>query len=60
MFTDEVLEKFFSDMEMQRIPVGCQSTAVRVFERIVEEMVRDDEYAYLSKLLSEYDRSAEL
>lgn len=45
MFTDEVLEKFFSDRDMQRIPVGCQSTAVRVFEKIVGEMVRDDEYA---------------
>lgn len=38
MFTDEILERIFSDKEMQTIPLGCQSTAIRVIERVLEEM----------------------
>ena len=37
MFTMEVLEKIFIDKEMQTIPIGCQSTAIHVIERVLEE-----------------------
>lgn len=35
MFTDAVFEKIFAHEEMQKIPIGCQSTAVHVFEEIL-------------------------
>lgn len=38
MFSDEILEKIFADKEMQTIPIGAQSTAVSVIERVLEEM----------------------
>lgn len=38
MFPDEILEKIFADKEMQTIPIGTQATAVRVIERVLEEM----------------------
>lgn len=51
MFTDEVLEKIFSHEEMQKIPVGCQSTAVHVFEEILEDRLEENPYEQLSGLL---------
>lgn len=36
MFSDAILEKIFSDKETQKIPIGCQSTMVRVIENILE------------------------
>ena len=38
MLKDEILEKIFSNKEMQMIPIGCQSTAVSVFENVLEEL----------------------
>lgn len=38
MFTEEILERIFSDSEVQKIPIGCQATMVTVIERILEEM----------------------
>lgn len=38
MFSDEVLEKIFSHPEMQKIPIDCQSTAVHVFQDVLEEI----------------------
>ena len=37
MFSDEMLEKIFSDKEMQSIPIGYQSTIIHVIEKIIEE-----------------------
>lgn len=37
MFSDEILERIFADKEMQKIPIGTQSTAVEVISRILEE-----------------------
>lgn len=51
MIRDEILEKIFSNSEMQKIPIGCQSTAVCVFEQILEEIKEDNPYADLSTLL---------
>ena len=52
MLKDEILEKIFSNKEMQMIPIGCQSTAVSVFEDVLEELRKENPYATLSDLLS--------
>lgn len=50
MFSDEILEKIFAHEEMQRIPVGCQSTAVHVFEEILSDRLEENPYASISEL----------
>lgn len=57
MFKDEILEKIFAHKEMQKIPVGCQSTAVHAFEEILEKMKEENPYANLSELFSSTDES---
>lgn len=52
MLKDEILERIFSNKEMQTIPIGCQSTAVSVFEDVLEELRKENPYATLSDLLS--------
>lgn len=52
MFKDEILERFFSDGEMQTIPLGTQSTAIGVVDRILEEIKEENPYASLSDLFS--------
>ena len=52
MLKDEILEKIFSNKEMQKIPIGCQSTAVSVFEDVLEELRKENPYATISSLLS--------
>lgn len=50
MFNDLILEKIFSHEEMQKIPIGCQSTAVHVFEEILEDILEGNPYEYISTL----------
>lgn len=58
MFSDDILCKIFSHKEMQKIPVGCQSTAVHVFEEILEDILEVNPYEQLSTLfLSTTDES---
>lgn len=52
MFSDEILGRIFADKEMQKIPIGCQSTAVNVFERILEEIKEENSYATISELFA--------
>ena len=52
MLKDEILEKIFSNKEMQMIPIGCQSTAVSVFENVLEELRKENPYANISDILS--------
>lgn len=51
MFDDSILEKIFAHEEMQKIPVGCQSTAVHVFEEVLEDILEENPYVSLSELL---------
>ena len=53
MLKDEILEKIFSNKEMQMIPIGCQSTAVSVFEQVLEDFRKENPFATLSELLTE-------
>ena len=52
MLKDEILEKIFANKEMQMIPIGCQSTAVSVFEDVLEDIRKENPYATISDLLS--------
>ncbi len=52
MLNDNILERIFANKEMQTIPIGCQSTAVSVFEQVLEEIREENPYADLSILLS--------
>ena len=52
MLKDEILEKIFFFFLMQMIPIGCQSTAVSVFEDVLEELRKENPYATISALLS--------
>ena len=38
MFSDSVLEKIFSDKEIQTVPFEYQSIAIHAIERVLEEM----------------------
>lgn len=49
---DEILEKIFADPEMQTIPIGAQSTAVHVFEKVLLSIEEENPYASLSDILS--------
>lgn len=49
---DEILEKIFAHPEMQKIPIGCQSTAVKVFEEVLFDIKEENPYATISELLS--------
>lgn len=53
MFDDKILEKLFGHSEMQKIPVGCQSTAVSVFDDILDEIRKENPYATISELFSD-------
>lgn len=55
MFSDAVLEKFLSHPEMQKIPVGCQSTAIHIFEEILEKAQEVNPFVSVSEFLSGAD-----
>lgn len=51
MFNDDFLMKIFANPEMQKIPIGCQSTAVHVFGEVLEDILEVNPYAAISELL---------
>ena len=53
MLKDEILEQIFADKEMQMIPIGCQSTAVSVFEKILKDVRKENPYADISDLFAD-------
>lgn len=55
MFNDFILEKIFAHPDMTKIPIGCQSTSVHVFEEILEDMMEVNPDAKLSELFPTYD-----
>ena len=52
MLTDEFLETVFANKEMQKMPIGCQSTAVHAFQEVLEDIKEENPYAELSAILS--------
>lgn len=51
MLKDEVLERIFAHEEMQKIPIGAQSTAVKAFEDVLVSMKEENPDGKLSELL---------
>ena len=52
---DEILEKIFAHPEMQKIPLGAQSTAVSVMSEILEQVKEVNPYATVSELFKSTD-----
>lgn len=50
MFNDDILCKIFAHEEMQKIPIGCQSTAVHVFEEVLNDRLEENPYVAVSEL----------
>lgn len=50
MLSDDFLTKIFSHPEMQKIPVGAQSTAVHAMEDVLEEIRKENPYGTISEL----------
>lgn len=47
---DEVLERIFAHKEMQKIPLGAQSTAVKAISDVLEQIKEENPYATVSEL----------
>ena len=50
MLKEEFLEKIFGHKEMQKIPIGCQSTAVSVISELLEDIKEENPYATITEL----------
>ena len=55
MLRDDILEKLFSNKEMQALPIGYQSVAVAVLNEVLEEIKEESPYVTISDLLSSTD-----
>ena len=51
-YHNEFLERIFANEEMQKLPVGMQSTVVNAFQDVMEEIKEEYPYADLSAILS--------
>jgi hypothetical protein len=45
----------FENPEMRKIPIGCQSTAVHVFEDIIDRIMEENPYATIQSILESTD-----
>lgn len=52
---DEVLERIFAHQEMQTIPLGAQSTAVKAISEVLEQIKEENPHATLSELFESTD-----
>lgn len=50
MLSDDFLTKIFSNSEMQKIPIGAQSTAVHAMEEVLEQIKEENPYGTISEL----------
>lgn len=50
MLSDDFLTKIFSNKEMQKIPIGAQSTAVHAIEEVLEQIKEENPYGSISEL----------
>ena len=42
MFSDEILEKIFTNPEVSKIPIEEQATMIRVIEKVLDDMEVDN------------------
>lgn len=52
---DEVLERIFAHEEMQKIPLGAQSTAVKAISEILEQIKEENPYVTITELFESTD-----
>ena len=52
---DEILERIFAHKEMQTIPLGAQSTAVKAVSEVLKQIKEENPYATLSELFESTD-----
>lgn len=50
MFTDEMMEKFFTHKFISSLSVGLQSDIVNAFKEILEDRLEENPYVSLSEL----------
>lgn len=47
---NEILDMFFSNPKIWSIPLGCQSTAMQVFEEVLDTYRKENPHATISEL----------
>ena len=52
MLSKELLEKILANKDSHKVPFGCQSTMIHVFEDVLEEIKEEKPYATISELFS--------
>lgn len=55
MFTDEMMEKFFTHKFISSLSVGLQSDVVNAFKEILEDILEKNPYAIISELFTAND-----
>lgn len=50
MFRSEIEERFYSNAEVARIPIGYHSNAIRGFCEVLEDILEENPYEQLSAL----------
>ena len=53
MLNQELLEKILANEDSHKVPFGCQSTMIHVFENVLEEIKEEKPYATIIDLLEE-------
>lgn len=51
MLKDDFMEKIFAHEDMQRVPIGVQSTVVHALDEILEDMLQEKPEAKLRELM---------
>ena len=47
---DEIVQSILLNEEMQKMPIGCQATALGVFEEAMKKLVEENPNATVSEL----------
>ena len=53
MLSKELLEKILANKDSHKVPFGCQSTMIHVFEDVLEEIKEEKPYAAISELFAD-------
>lgn len=51
MLKDDFMEKIFAHEDMQRVPIGVQSTVVHALDDILEDMLQEKPEAKIRELM---------
>ena len=52
MLSEVFLEKFYTNPEICKIPIGLQSVVVKGLEEVLEELQEEKHFAYISQLFA--------